>query len=251
MTDAFHIEELEEHLGDHKIISIDELHQFYKEEEPDLKRSTLRWRIYELVNKGILQRVKRGVYTLKTGKREWKPEITEDLKKIYASVHDEFPYLEFCVWSTRWLVPYSHHLPVGYLTLLDAEKDTEESVFHFITNNFKIPTLVKPEIKEINTYIDWNRDNIIIRTLISQSPLMETDGIRIPKLEKIIIDLFKDEVVFGSFQGRELKIIYQNLFNDYMINEGTLKRYALRRNKWEGFKNHIRRWGLDEHLTEV
>lgn len=69
MPDTFHTQELENHFRGHQNVSIDELYRFYKEDDPDLKRSTLRWRIYELINEGILQRVKRGVYTLASEKR--------------------------------------------------------------------------------------------------------------------------------------------------------------------------------------
>jgi len=249
MANTFRIKKLKKRFEGRDFFSQDELHEFYKEFEPELKRSTLRWRIYKLKDKGILRSVKRGWYTLQE-KDLWSPVITEDLRKLYDSVHQEFPYLEACIWSTRWLVSFFHHVPIGYLNIIDTEKGTEESVFNFVREEFHVPVMLNPTEKEIHNYIDWNRDHVIVRTLISQSPLMEMDRVKIPKLEKIMVDLFTDVKLFELIQGRESTIVYQNLFDTYAINWSTLKRYAMRRNKWNDFRNYltskIKNTGVDQ-----
>lgn len=237
MPDTFRIQQLKDRFENRDAFSQDELHEFYKEFDPELKRSTLRWRIYELKNKGLLKSIKRGWYTMHS-KRAWKPN-PEGLRELYHSINRGFPYLTVCVWSTRWLLEFGHHLPVGYLNLIDTEKETEEAVFNFLRDEFSIPILLKPDEKEIHTYLDRNRDQLIVRTLISQSPLMEVDGIKVPKLEKIIIDLYSDDNLFEMVQGRELQVVYQNLFDTFSINHSTLKRYAMRRNKWEEFQEYV------------
>lgn len=250
MPDTFHIQEIENHFRGRRSVSIDELYRFYQKDDSDLERSTLRWRIYKLINKGVLQRVKRGVYTLPTeNKKEWRPDVTDDLSDLYLAVRDEFPYLSFCVWTTQWLVPYMHHLPAGYLTILDTEKDSEESVFHFMSDTVDTPVLVNPSKKEMDAYVDWSGDNMIVKRLISQSPFQDIEGVQVPRLEKIMIDLFSDGIVFGTFQGNELKTIIRNLFGSHRINESTLKRYALRRNRWNKFKAALKQWELDKDLT--
>lgn len=251
MFDTFHIQALENRFSGHHRITIDELHRFYREDEPNLKRSTLRWRIYRLINEGRLQRIKRGVYTLESeAKKEWRPEVSDELTNLYATVRDKFPYLSFSVWSTRWLLSSMHHLPAGSLTIVDTEKDSEEVVFHFISDTFDTSVWVTPSKKEMTSYVDWRGDNIIVKRLISQSPLQEMDGVQVPKLEKIIVDIFNDETVFQAFQGRELKTITQNLWDTYRVSGSTLKRYALRRNKWDKLKAALKRWELNENFVE-
>lgn len=249
MSDTFHIDELKNRFGERNSFSQDELHEFYKEFESDLKRSTLRWRIYELKNKGVLKSVKRGWYTLDP-KKEWKPEITDELKKIYDSVRDEFPYLEFCIWTTRWLVSFSHHLPVKYLTILETERDTWISVIHYIMENSEQTLQIEPGENEQKSYLRWYNSNITVKTLTSQAPLMETESIKTPKLEKIIIDLYADNYPFEAFQGSELITIYENIFNRYSINWSTLKRYALRRNKWDEFRDYLKNWNFDNAMIK-
>src|SRR5699024_7082685 len=225
MSNTYKIRGLKDRFGEYELFSQDDLHKFYKRFEPELKRSTLRWRIYELKKRGVLKTVKRGWYSLDT-KNKWKPELTNNLEQIYNSIHNEFPYIEFCLWTTKWLRQYSHHMPTASLTLIETEKDTEEFVFRYLKNTLKEPVLLKPNVKEVNTYVDWSQLNVFVKTLTSQSPLDEVDGIHVPKLEKIIVDLFLDHVALRAFKGRELRTIYKNLFEQYSINWSTLKRYA-------------------------
>jgi hypothetical protein len=233
MAETFHIEEVENRFRDQRTVSIEELYQFYKEKEPNLPRSTLRWRIHELNNKGILSRVKRGVYRLGSEGREWKPEISNEMKTIDSKLRNEFPYLTFCIWSTKWLLNFTQHLPMKYFTLVDTERNTEESVFYYLQNTRKDSGLfLNPSKDEVQKYLGSPENPLVVRPLISQSPLITVNEVQIPKLEKIMVDLVADEVLFNAFQGKELKTIYSNIVNNYDVNLSTLKRYSQRRNKW-------------------
>ena len=44
--------------------SRDELFEFFRSYEPDLKVGTFGWRIYDLRNKNIIKPLRRGVYTI-------------------------------------------------------------------------------------------------------------------------------------------------------------------------------------------
>jgi len=237
MAETFYIKELENRFRDQTTVSTEELYQFYKEKEPSLPRSTLRWRVYELNNKGILSRVKRGVYKLGSEIREWKPEISEELKTIASKLRNEFPYLTLCVWSTKWLLNFTQHLPTKYFTLVDTERDTEESVFYYLQDIRKDSgVFLNPSKDEVQKYLGSSERPLVVRPLISQSPLMTVNEVQVPKLEKVMVDLVADEVLFDAFQGKELKTIYSNILDNYDVNLSTLKRYSLRRNKWDEVK---------------
>ena len=241
MAETFYIEELENRFRDKKTVSIEELYQFYKDKEPSLPRSTLRWRIHELNNKGILSRVKRGVYKLGSEVREWKPEISKQLKRIETNLRKEFPYLTFCIWSTKWLLNFTQHLPTKYFTLVDTERDTEESVFYYLQNTQNDSgVFLNPSRAEVQRYLGSSENPLVVRSLISQSPLMRVNEVQVPKLEKVMVDLVADEVLFNAFQGKELKTIYSNILESYDVNLSTLKRYFLRRNKWDEVKQYIK-----------
>lgn len=240
MTEIFHIEELENRFRDQRTVSTEELYQFYKEKEPDLPQSTLRWRIHELNNRGILSRVKRGVYRLGSEAREWKPEISKELRTGAFKLRNKFPYLTFCIWSTKWLLNFTQHLPTKYITLVDTERDTERSVFYYLQDTQEtFGVFLKPSRDEVRKYLGSSENPLVVRPLISQSPLMTVNEIHVPKLEKIMVDLIADEVLFSAFQGKELRTMYSNILDSYDINRSTLKRYAQRRNRWDEVKGYL------------
>ena len=241
MTKPFHIEELKNRFRGQKTVSIDELYQFYKAKEPNLPRSTLRWRIYELNNKGILSRVKRGIYRLGSEVGEWKPEVSRELRTIDSRIRSEFPYLTYCIWSTQWLLNFTQHLPMKYFTLVDTERETEESVFYYLQDTLTSSgVFLDPNRDEVEKYLGSIENPLVVRPLISQSPLRMVNNVQVPKLEKIMVDLVADKVLFNAFQGKELETIYRNIVDDYDINLSTLKRYSLRRNKWDEVKHYLK-----------
>jgi hypothetical protein len=44
--------------------STSDVRVFYQKHQKDIKNSTVNWKIYHLVNKGILKRIKIGIYTI-------------------------------------------------------------------------------------------------------------------------------------------------------------------------------------------
>ncbi len=247
MPASFKIATLHSYFGEQKPISIDELHQFYKKDEPDLSRSTLRWRIHELINRGELHRIKRGVYRLPDERKPWQPQISDDLKEIYSAIQEKYPYLKCCIWSTRWLINFTQHMPVQYLTLVDTESGTEESVFHYLQDTFdKHNVYLKPDKSEVEKYLGTGENNIVVRSLISQSPLTSRKKITIPKLEKVMVDLVADDILFQAFQGRELKNIYGYILESYNVNHSTLRRYSQRRNKWKEVRSLLNEFANED-----
>lgn len=78
-------------------------------------------------------------------------------------------------------------------------------------------------------YIDLGKPVVIVKPLVTESPLKQNDGIMVPTLEKLLVDLCKDED-FYFLQGVEGNYILENARTLYDINESRLKRYAKRRN---------------------
>ena len=125
------------------------------------------------------------------------------------------------------------HLPMKYITLVDTERDTEESVFYYLQDIRKdFGVFVNPGRDEVEKYVGNTENPLVVRSLISQSPLMPVNEVQVPKLEKVMVDLVADEILFNAFQGKELKTIYSNIVDKYDVNLSTLKRYGQRRNKW-------------------
>ena len=78
-----------------------------------------------------------------------------------------------------------------------------------------------------------------INNLVSEAPTQEIYGVKTATIEKILVDIFCDKIIYSTFQGNEMKNIFYNAFKDYTININTLLRYAQRRGKKSEIEQYI------------
>jgi len=112
---------------------VNDIFSFYKKYESKVKKTTINWRIYTLIDDGVIQRVGRGKYKL--GKqKEFKPLLSEEIQILYLKLKEEFPFLDISIWSTKWITQWMLHIPNNYETIIEVEKGSEESVFYFLSD---------------------------------------------------------------------------------------------------------------------
>lgn len=216
---------------DRKIITSKELLAFWRTQQPDLKETTFRWRLYELKHRGFLSTVGRGKYSLNE-QRKFAPDVSVGgIKPLANKLKKTLPYLKFCFWTTQWLHDFMIHQPSTAVVLLEVEEEAENSTFSFLQDRDRF-ALIEPSPIEIERYILGSTAHpIVLRPLIHDSPLTEESGVPIPKLEKILVDLYVEKELFLPFQGKELANIYRNAFSVLNLNTTTLLAYAARRGK--------------------
>jgi len=224
--------------------SRDELFDFFRSYEPNLKVGTFGWRIYDLRNKNIIKSLRRGVYTISL-KPKYKPVISPDLIKVSKKILEKYDAVTYCVWENDWLNEFSQHQSGKRMLFIEVEKDLVDSIYYYLKDNFKFDLFLNPDEKAIDFYIAESSYPVIIKKLISRSPIEKRieNKIKIPTplLEKILVDLFAEEKLFYFYQGSELRHIYENAIKNYTINFTRLFSYAGRREK----ENEIR-----EYLTQ-
>jgi len=186
---------------------------------------------------GVLQRVGRGLYTL--GEEIiFYPEITNSIKSLYKRINKDFPFANFCIWHTSSLNKFMRHQPARFQLMLDVERDASESVFYFIKEIYP-NVFLNPNEEIYNKYISGKKDCIIISNLVSEAPTQEIYGVKTATIEKILVDIYCDKIIYSTFQGYEMKNIFYNAFNNYTININTLLRYAQRRGKKYEIEQYI------------
>lgn len=141
----------------------------------------------------------------------------------------EFPYITFCIWNTSWLNDFMIHQPFKNFIVIEIEKDAFESVYSLLAQTTK-NVFYNPNKNIFERYISNLEEVIIVKSLISESPLLEMDKITIPSMEKLLVDMLIDVDLF-SVQQNEKEIIIKNLNQRYTLNELKMRRYASRRNK--------------------
>jgi hypothetical protein len=216
-----------------EIFDVADIFRFYSEQNPTILQTTVNWRIHNLVQSGIIQRVGRGTYRL--GKSNiFQIDLSPQIKKIARQVKKEFPYTNFCVWELSVINFFSHNLINFNLFFVDVERDAIDAVY------YKLKEKQKNIVNLRKTYDDISElaGNICIRPLVSHAPVQTQEQIQVATLEKILVDLATDKEFF-PFQGNEIFTIYENAFEKYTINESSMQRYAARKDKKENITEII------------
>jgi hypothetical protein len=195
---------------------------------PYWKESTINVYLSKLKKRGIIKNPSRGVYSLEN-RENFHPEIDASLLKIYKKIQREYPYINFCVWNTKWLSDVMRHQPFKQYQIIEIEKDAAEQVFNKLNETIK-NVFLNPNAEIFERYIYNVEDAVIIKLLVSEAPLDKVNKVTIPTLEKLLVDMLIDIDIFGAQQG-EIEFIYNRAFSEYQLNINKMKRYALRRNR--------------------
>lgn len=220
----------------------DELCTFLKIEFPEIAEKTISWHIYKLKKDGVITHISRGIYSLKK-KDEYIPELSLSLKKIFNKIQTNLPFLNLCVWDSRWFNEFMVHQLFKFYLVVETEKDAINSVFNNLvdTNN---NVYLNPDSEIYNRYIVNQDEVIIVKPLVSEAPLTEIDKIAIPTIEKLLIDCLIDKDLFAAQQD-ELENIYQTVFEKYIVNLNKSRRYARRRDRLVEFEDKLIKLNLN------
>lgn len=178
-----------------------------------------------------------GIYSTGESKK-YVPHLNQAHKELFRELKGDFPYSDLCLWETSILNRFMLHQPFRFMTIVEADTDTVESVFYKLQE--KDSTVFLGADHELIDRYGFSEKRItIVKLLVSEAPTQETDGVITVTLEKVLVDLFCDEMIFSTYQGNERSIIFKNAFNDYTLNQNKILRYAQRRGKREEVKEYL------------
>lgn len=205
--------------------------------EPGIKTTTINWRIYVLVQTGVLNRIGRGRFTI--GKnRIYTPEISSKIKSLHSKLKKEFPYLRMCIWNTSSLNEFMIHQPGRFYILIEVDKEAAQSVFFYL-KELKLSVFIEPTKDLFEKYLPDEKETFIVKSLVSEAPLQTINRIDSPTIEKILVDIFCDDIIFAAQQGSEMRTIFQEALAKYTVNMNRMMRYAGRRSKKESFYKYL------------
>lgn len=199
-----------------------------KKDFPDWSDNTINMYLSKLKKRGIINAPSRGIYELNNS-IPFQPNISNDIKRIFNKVKREFPYIIFCIWDTVWLNDFMRHQPFKHYIVVEVEKDAAESVFAFLTETLK-NVFFNPDEEIFDRYIHNYDEVIIVKNMVSEAPLIEEQKIIIPALEKLLVDMLIDTLLFSA-QQNEKEFIMRNAVEKFTVNELKMRRYAVRRNR--------------------
>lgn len=201
---------------------------------PSLERTRLNWYLARMAEDGKIVRIGHGVYAVAGGKKLFRPEPGPKAAGLYRRFSEAFPEVGMCVYEGPWLFPLMHHLPSNQVTYIEVEKDIAESVFHALQDEGET-VFLRPDADLIYKYVNMDAGAVFVKHLTSESPLQSVGGVRIPTLEKLLVDVYCDPDFF-YLQGAEYNRIMHSARTLYVINLSRLLRYARRRNVAEAIQ---------------
>lgn len=191
-----------------------------------------------MVQKGVLKRIGRGKFTLGENKN-YIPEISTTIKSIFKKLKAEFPYSKLCVWNTAVLNEFMLHQPIQFFVLVETDKETTNSVFYFL-REIKKSVFIEPTKDILEKYVINENEVFIINPLVTEAPTLNINGVETASIEKMLVDIFCDDVIFSAQQGSEMRTIFKNAFDKYTFNQNKMLRYADRRSKKEELNQFVK-----------
>jgi len=224
-----HISILCQHFRNSVTFTVTDAFELYKQTEPQITKNAVTQRLYYFSKKGNIARIAKGIFAIDKNKT-YKPipEIVEN--KLYNELIGRFPLAKFCIWNTKLFNEFMLHQPARFYTLVETEKDVSEFVFNFLKeNNYEV--FLNPNEKLLNQYAFFSNKTLIVKYLITESPIQTIENIPTITIEKLLIDLFCDTQIFAAQQESELDNIFTSAFSTYTVDKTKLLRYSSRRGK--------------------
>lgn len=195
----------------------------------NISKVTLSWYLREMVKDNILFKLGRGIYTSRRHQATcYTPRLRDKVIKIGKLIAGAFPFISISVFDGQVLADLQHHISSNNLIYIEVEREAMESVFHWLKGK-GYKAYLNPNKDFVYDNIDISKGAVIVKPLISESPLTEIRGISTPRIEKILVDLMCDDDM-DYLHGSEWHYILNHVMNTYSVNRSTLLRYASRRN---------------------
>lgn len=122
------------------------------------------------------------------------------------------------------------HQPRRFYTIIEVEKDAMESVF-YILKELEKEVFLDPSEDVLSKYVTHAKEPIIITRLTTEAPIQIIEGVPTVTLEKMLVDIISDQLLFAAHQGIEIQQIIRAGLEKYTISTAKMQRYASRRNK--------------------
>lgn len=206
----------------------------------EVPTASLYYCLSRMIQQDKLSRVARGIYSAASGKQEFRICVTDAMDKVYITLHEALPFADFCLYTGNSLTTLQHNMAANNILYVETQRDTCDSAFNILKDAGNTVYL-RPDKELINRYISLAEPAIFVKPLISESPVVKNpDGMMMPTLEKLLVDINSDEDFF-YLQGEETFYIFRNAMQMYCINEKRLLRYARRRSLEFTIKNYFER----------
>jgi hypothetical protein len=217
---------------------------YNKYEKNDMSSRTKDMLIKKLIEDGIITKICNNQYKI-VNKRKYHIYREYDNTKDLINLLKEIRY-DYIIYNITFLNEWLNQLIGKNTIFIEVDKKYFNSIYELLVDNEYKNVLVNPSMQEIEKYS--LSDLIIIKPLYSRSPINRKE--KSFTLEKIIVDLFVDDILKKYYSKSELPWIYKQMFKEYAIDEYSLNTYLTRRRIKEKFYEFLKTNNLENKIND-
>jgi len=210
-----------------KIFNIEYLIENYNVKYGEIKKKSMSWLLYRLVDENVITRVSKGFYKKNEHKVEFLYTLSNEAKRIQECLLKENNDIRTLVWETNILNQFLNHQLSMNIIFVEVEKTFELHIFEILKDELKTNIFLKPDKKMFNQILF---DNIVIvNSLISEAPINKKNKNSLT-IEKLIVDIFANKYLKELISKGEYSEIVCIIKERYKIDFSKINRYSARRN---------------------
>jgi len=156
-------------------------------------------------------------------------------KEVNEFVREKYSNLDIIIYESTILNEWLNHQVSRNIIFVEVEKFYMEDVFASLRDYFKNDILLNPSIDDY--YLYAKDDMIVVSNLITRAP-MHKNSYEI-RIEKLIVDLFSNDLISEFFSHSEYGSIINSIFNMYKVNIKKIFSYAKRRNLSDKLEQYV------------
>lgn len=184
-------------------------------------------RLQVLLDEGVIARVGRNAYCVCTqGCRSYSYEYSQQSKEIARLISSNYPDVEFNIFELVQLNEFLNHQIAHNVYFVYVEREFGDFVFDILRTAYPGKVLICPDEEIYHQY--WTEGMIVVLKLPTEAPKGK-ESRWATCIEKMIVDVFCEKVIASSYSSEEMGRLFENIFNQYAVDESKLFRYARRR----------------------
>jgi len=139
------------------------------------------------------------------------------------------PFVEFTVWSTETLAPFSHYAIGRDVVFLEADKGTSKKIRDALLEN-NIRSLTEPSKEQLSDVFSLLEEPVVVFRRKETYATRMDNRVRLATLERMLVDLYFyiTRLEFPYPPDEYGRLVY-NVFKTRTLNVDMLRKYASRR----------------------
>ena len=197
------------------------------------------------LDKGTVVRAGWNQYSANADKRRYSHSYSPEAIDVVATIERNYYDVNFRIFELSQLNQFVNHLVAHNTVFVSVENDMVDFVFDTLNRTYPGRVMLKPSLEMYYRYLQDNE--IVVTRLPSESPR----GFEHPwetRIEKILVDILVDKLIGKIVPEGEKEGIIDGAYNNCLVDEATMIRYAKRKGAAEKLRKSLEKYGRTVYL---